>query len=142
MTEPMNDDEMLTLLAEALGGDQAPSDALEVAYLAYGWRTLDADLAKLIDDSQVEVVGFHRGAYSRLLSYESTHGTIEVGLDDDAFEIVVAPRPERITLCQPTSTTELTIDNEGRATGSGWSGPVRFEVTWTEGSVQTPWTTL
>ena len=142
MTEAMNDDQMLRLLTEALTDYRAPDDAVEAAYMAYGWRTFDADLASLINDSQVEVVGFHRGAYSRRLDYESAHGSIEVGVHNHTFEIVVAPRPERITLCQQNATHELPIDDEGLATGSAPPGPIRFEVIWSQGSVLTPWTTL
>ena len=96
MTEPMNHDDMLTLLGEALNEDQPPVEALELAYASFGWRTLEADLAQLIEDSQVEVVGFHQKAYSRLLTYDSALGTIEVGVDDDSFEVAANPAPHRV----------------------------------------------
>ncbi len=142
MTEPMNDDDMLTLLGESLSDDQPPAEALELAYASFGWRTLEADLAQLIDDSQVEVVGFHHGAYSRLLTYDSALGTIEVGVGDDTFEVVAAPTPQRIMAHRPMVSAEVDLDLNGRASGSGVTGPVRFEVEWETGSVVTPWMTL
>ena len=142
MTTPMNDDDMLGLLAESLTDDQPPAAALELAYASFGWRTLETDLARLIDDSQVEVVGFRQGAYSRLLTYDSALGTIEVGLADDAFEVMAVPAAEQIQVVRSSSTDPLELDADGRARGSGLPGPVRFEVRWPTGSVVTPWLTL
>lgn len=147
MTEPMNHDDMLTLLGEALNEDQPPVEALELAYASFGWRTLEADLAQLIEDSQVEVVGFHQKAYSRLLTYDSALGTIEVGVDDDSFEVAANPAPHRVVAhhaaAQETAvSTEIDFDSHGRASGSGIRGSVRFEVEWESGSILTPWMTL
>ncbi len=142
MTVPMNDDEMLTLLGESLNHDQPPVEALELAYASFGWRTLEADLAQLIDDSQVEVIGFHHGAYSRLLTYESALGRIEVGVDDDTFEVVTTPAAQRIVAHRPMASTTIDLDQTGRARSSGVGGPVRFEIEWETGSVVTPWMTL
>ncbi|MCP3913443.1 MAG: hypothetical protein GY713_21150 [Actinomycetia bacterium] len=138
----MNDDDMLILLGESLSNDQPPVEAVELAYASFGWRTLEADLAGLIDDIQVEVVGFRLGAYSRLLTYDSAFGTIEVGVEDDAFEVVAAPTPQRVVAHRPTVSAEVDLDQSGRASSSGISGPVRFEVEWEAGSVVTPWITL
>ncbi len=142
MTAPMNDDNLLSLLGETLADDRPPPDAIEAAYAAFGWRTLDADLAQLIEDSQVEVVGFREAAFSRIVGYETDFGTIEVSIDNDLFQIELSPVPVKVMLDQTSGSRELALDDAGRASASGMSGPVRFEITWAEGSALTPWLTL
>jgi hypothetical protein len=145
----MNDDEIIELLAEVVRHDGPPASALELAYGSFAWRTIDADLARLVDDREVEVVGFHHGAYSRLVTYDADQGTIEIGVADDAFEVGALPTPAQVVLHRaptgagaPLEPTEVPLDSQGRGRGQGVSGPVRFEVTWSTGSVVTPWLTL
>jgi len=146
MTAPMNNDEIFALLAECLADDRPPVEAQEAAYEAYRWRNIDAELAKLIEDSPIEVVGFRHGAYSRLLTYNSAQGTIEVGVADDTFEVVAIPTPVEVRAHRRSGLLDVTIDVEldsgGRGRGSGVSGSVRFEVVWPTGPVLTPWITL
>lgn len=142
MTAPMNDDDLLTLLREALVGDTPPADAMEAAYAAHGWRTLDADLAKLIEDNQVEVVGFRDAAFSRIVSFETDAGTIEVAIDNDLVVANLTPVPAKLVLRRTTDSRELAVDEAGRASASGVSGPIRFEITWADTTTLTPWLTL
>ena len=142
MTEPMNDDDVLSLLAESLDDDQPPVEVIEAAYAAYGWRDVDAAIARLVEDSQVEVVGFRHAAFSRVVAYETDHGTAELSIDHRAFAITVAPRPGKLVLRQPSSSRELAVDDAGRASASGIAGPVRFEIAWSTGTACTPWLTL
>lgn len=143
MTPPMNDDELLSLLSDSQADDGPPSVAMEAAYAAFGWRTLEADLAELIEDSQVEVVGFHQGAaYGRLVTFETASGTVEVSMGQDTIEIVANPVPTAIVLRQLSESQELTVDEAGRASATGVGGSIRFEITWPEGSASTPWLTL
>lgn len=142
MTAPMNDDKLLSLLGESLADDQPPADAIEAAYAAYGWRTLDADLAQLIEDSQVEVVGFRDAAFSRVVAYQTSFGTIQVSIDNNVFEASISPAPAKLLLRQTTDSRELAVNDAGRASASGVTGPVRFEITWPGGSALTPWLTL
>lgn len=137
-----DDDDLLTLLAQALADDQPPAHAMEAAYAALEWRTIDAELAALLDDSQVEVMLFDSATYSRVLSYRAEHGSIEVGLADDRLEVVVGPPPVEVTMLQPEEATELELDENGRAEADGVSGSVRFRITWADGSTLTPWITL
>jgi hypothetical protein len=138
----MNDDDLLSLLREALVGDEPPVDAMEAAHAAYGWRTLDADLAQLIEDNQVEVVGFREEAFSRIVSYETDAGTIEVSIDNDLVVAQVAPATATLVLRRTTDSRELALDAAGRASVSGVSGPIRFEISWDERTALTPWLTL
>lgn len=142
MTAPMNDDKLLSLLGESLADDRPPTDAIEAAYAAYGWRTLDADLAQLIEDSQVEVVGFRDAAYSRVVAYETDLGTIEVSIDNKHFRAEITPIPTKLVLRRTTDSRELAVNDAGQASASGVSGPVRFEIFWEQGSALTPWLTL
>ncbi len=143
MTAPMNDDKLLALLGDSLADNQPPSDAIDAAYAAFGWRTLEADLAHLIEDSQVEVVGFREAAFGRVMAYETERGSLEVSLDNDRFQITVAPRPTTVVLRQPLVSRGLMVDETGKALGSGIAGSVRFEITWPDGSAAiTPWLTL
>lgn len=142
MTESMNNDDLLTVLAQSLADHRPPTDAIEAAYAAYGRRTLDADLARLLEDSQIEVVLFRDDAYSRQLSYTADQGSIEVAVDNDRFEVVATPVPISIVLHRPDAAARLDPDGDGRITGEGVAGPVRFEVTWAGGSTITPWITL
>lgn len=142
MTESMNNDDLLTVLAQSLTDHQPPADAIEAAYAAHGRRTLEADLARLLDDSQVEVVLFRDDAYSRQLTYSADQGSIEIAVDNDRFEVVVTPGPVSIVLHRPDGQAQLNVDRAGRISGEGVTGPVRFEVTWADGSTLTPWITL
>ena len=143
MTEPMDDDHVLALLADALGDDRPPADAVDNAYAAYGWRHLDDELAQLIDDSQVEVVLFRDSAYSRALSYRSEHGAIDVSIADDAFEVVTSPPAESIVMRHPSTVSPLEVSTEGKAQAEGITGPLRLEVSWGAGSsAVTSWITL
>lgn len=142
MTSPMNDDDLLTLLREAMAGDTPPADAMEAAYAAHGWRTLDADLAQLIEDNQVEVVGFRDAAFSRIVAFETGAGSIEVSIDNDLLVATLTPPPTKLVLRRTTDSRELAVDDNGRASVSGISGPIRFEISWEEGTTRTPWLTL
>ena len=142
MTTPMNDDDLLTLLREALVGDEPPADAMEAAYAAHGWRTLDADLAQLIEDNQVEVVGFRDAAFSRIVAFETDAGSIEVSIDNDVVVATLTPSPTKLVLRRTTDSRELAIDDAGRASVSAVSGPIRFEITWGDATTLTPWLTI
>jgi hypothetical protein len=138
----MNDDDVLSLLAESLAGERPPVEAIQGAYAAYGWRTLDAELARLTDDSQVEVVGFRDAAFSRVVAFETDHGRVELSVDHHDFDIVVSPRPDKLVLRRLSDTSELAVDDAGRAAASDVSGSIRFEITWAAGTARTPWLTL
>lgn len=142
MNPAMSDEELLAHLSAVLADDKPPSDAMEAAYAAFGWRTLDADLAQLIEDSQLEVVMFRQGSHARLLAYESEHGSIELGVDDHSVEITVLPAVGSVVLHRPWGPEGVDLDANGRATVEVASGPLRIAVRWPRGETLTPWTTL
>lgn len=142
MSEAMPDEEILSHLREMFAGDVPPPDAVQAAYAAFGWRTLDADLAQLIEDSQVEVVMFRQGSHARLLAYECEQGVVELGIDDHAFELVVRPAPVAVVVHRPSGSSPLELDADGRTSATEAAGPIRFGIVWDSGSILTPWTTL
>ncbi len=142
MTSDMTDDDLLSHLAAVFADDQPPSDAMEAAYAAFGWRTLDADLAQLLDDSQAEVVLFRQGTYARRMTYDCAHGTIELGVDDHSYELVVRPSASSVVVHRPWGSSPLMVDEQGRAHADGEPGPIRFGIVWAGGTILTPWTTL
>ncbi len=152
MTDQMDDDQLLRLVARSLGDDRPPANAVEAAYAAFAWRTLDADLAQLIEEAQPEVVGFHHPQADtgpsplpvREMAFHTVHGEIRVLIDPDdgAVAVQVAPAPHRVVQRTPDTDRELAVDPSGRAPAPGASGPTRFEVIWATGTAVTPWLTL
>ena len=148
MTEPMPDDQLLALLAETLGDERPPADAVEAAYAAEGWRTIDVDLARLVDDVALEVAGFGTELWSRALAYTAGPARIDVVLHDDELEIGIAPAPAAVTIRWPTGAADLVVDTgsepgSGRFRWSGVVGPACLDVTWPDGSrARTPWMTV
>ncbi len=142
----MDDDDLLAVLARSLPDARPPADAIAGAHAAFGWRTLDADLARLIDDHELEVVGFSDDTYARVLTYEAdagpTPGRLTVSVDGDRVRLDVSPHPTAVGLRIGDERRDLTISAEGRVAVGGLSGSVRFEVEWPDGSTRTPWMTL
>ena len=136
MTAPMNDDALLALVADAVAGDGPPPDVVEAAYAAFGWRTLDADLAQLFEP---EVVGFRHQPppAARVVTFRTDHGTIDVAIDGGQITVTATP-PARSVLLRRPDGTEAPFPSSG----GGVTGPVRLELTWPTGSATTPWFTL
>lgn len=138
MTTPMDDDALLALVADAVAGDGPPPDAVEAAYAAFGWRTLEADLAQLFEP---EVVGFlHQPEpAARVVTFTTDHGVIEVAIDGGHVAVAASPPVEAVLLRRPDGTAEPLGSAEHLGTAPG---PVRLELTWPTGTALTPWFTL
>jgi hypothetical protein len=127
----MQDEELLAELS-ALWAALDPVDPvlLEQARMAFGWRTIDADLAELSYDSLAdrEVLagvrdGGQWGSGPRLLGF----GTEQSGADDDALavEIEVSSEHGRTTLIgqlMPPAPAVVRVQRFERA-GSAHEGP-------------------
>ena len=133
MTEPMDDDALLALVAAAVAGDGPPPRAVEAAYDAFGWRTLEADLAQLFEP---EVVGFLHQPHpaARLVTFTTDHGVIEVAIDGGHLAVTASPPADEVVLRRPDGTTA--------PLGTAGPGPVRLELSWPSGTALTPWFTL
>ena len=108
--------------------DGVPPPLLQAAVDAYGWRTVDAELAELVFDSLAEP---DRGAlvrgpgHGRLLSFEVSGLTIDVevsGTEANRTLIgqVVPPQQAAIEIRQGDEVTALDADELGRFS----SGPL------------------
>lgn len=141
MTSPMDDNRLLSSLTEMLA-DPPPADAVDTAYAAFGWRDLDTQLARLVEDAQVEVVGFGHAAYSRIVSFEADAGFIELSIDNRRMMIETVPAASRVVLRRPGVVVETAPDDDGRVRVTELSGPVSFDIAWGARVVKTPWMTL
>jgi hypothetical protein len=146
-----------TLLAQVSGlfarVDPVPPLVLEAARDSFGWRTIDADLARLIADSLLATTRV-RGSAARLLTYHAGDLTIEVEVTEVGGRLrvlgqVVPPQAARVQADQQGSagerTAEVGADALGRFTFSDLlPGPTRFRCS-REGDappVHTEWTVL
>lgn len=130
--ELLDDDRLVAELARVLrGADPVPATVVEAARGSFGWRELDAELAKLVADSRLATAPV-RGDPGRLLSFQAGDRTLEIEVTrlDDRLRIlgqVVPPGPARVRAEQPAGTMEVTADQLGRFTiDSLPPGPTRF----------------
>jgi len=144
------DDDLLARLRAMFGtADPVPPLVLAAARDSYGWRTLDAEIARLVADSLLTTSQV-RGSTARLLTYHAGDLTIEVEVTDVAGRLrvlgqVVPPQPARLRADQQGSSAEASADALGRFTfGDLAPGPTRFRCTRDVGGpvVHTEWTVL
>jgi hypothetical protein len=132
--------------------DPVPPLADEAARAAFGWRTIDAELAELMSDSaeSEETLVRSAGTVSRQLSFESPR----VGV-----ELEVAPLGSRSRRLEgqllPPISALVTVERPGRdgisvqadelgrfAFDELEAGPVRLRVIMGGAEIAIPWTTI
>jgi hypothetical protein len=117
------DDILMTRLREAFAGDRPPPATVELVKQMFGLRTVEAELAALIADSDVEpgAVAVRGDAQAtRLLTFESAGLAIEIevtaaGRDRRVLGQLVPPGPATIEARQPS-------EQEPRVTEADASG--------------------
>jgi hypothetical protein len=139
---PPEDAALLAELGAAVrDADAVPHRFRRAGRAAYGWRTVDAELAEL-ETAAPEAVGTRAAADEpRVLRFRAGDVLIEVELTADAVQgQVVPPRAARITLETATGTSETTALDE-----VGWflfgappAGPFRLRLD--PPAVVTSWT--
>jgi hypothetical protein len=151
---PTSDDELLARLAHVVEeADPVPDAVTEAALSALVTRSLDAELAELVTDSDVDSSAAVRDAVTavRLLSFESAEVTVEVqltaaagsralrGLAAGAVGDVTAE-----TLGAMGSRRSAPMDADGWFTLEGLGpGPLRLHLQTAEGeSVVTRWVSI
>jgi hypothetical protein len=149
---PLRADALLGLLADAAAqADPVPDHVLAAARAALGWRTLDAELAALVEDSAEQPLAGVRGGGPRLLTFEAddTAVVVEVSAVGDARRLLgqlVEPRAARIEVRHPGGTTTVDADDLGRfAAAEIPAGPVSIVCRFGPPSarvVATTWVTL
>ncbi|MBM0123877.1 hypothetical protein [Pimelobacter simplex] len=158
MTEPLNDDELMALLGEAVAEADAVSDRRRTAArAAFTWRSVDAELAELLHDSALDAgaavrSGAGGGGEPRTLSFGHSGLTLEVEVDGETLlgqvigtgSAASAPQAASVLLERPEADA---VSAEADAAGffrleRVRPGTVRFVVEQGGWSLTTPWVTL
>lgn len=118
-----DDDELFDELREAVvAADPVPERVIDGARLAYGWRRIDAELAELLRDSNLEaepLAGVRGAAAVRSLTFRVGDLTIEVDVapDGDARSVngqLVPPQAATVLLRHASGDWEAEVDDLGR----------------------------
>jgi hypothetical protein len=118
-----DDDVLFEELREAVvAADPVPALVIEGARLAYGWRRIDAELAELLHDSNLEaepLAGVRGAAAVRSLTFRVGDLTIEVDVapDGDARHLngqLVPPQAAVVHLRHEGGELEAAADELGR----------------------------
>jgi hypothetical protein len=114
-----SDDPLAGEVAELLRRvDPVPAEVVAAAQASFGWQALDAELARLTEDSLLATADV-RGEPARLLSYQAGERTIEIEVTnlDGRLRILgqlVPPQSARVRAEQPAGTVEASADGLGR----------------------------
>ena len=104
-TAPRDDDRLLEELRAALRQAGTPTPTMAAAAAAaYSWRTIDAELAVLSEDSAAAVPAPVRGAPvgPRTLEFQGAHLSVEIEeAETGLVGQLVPPTPGQITLLGP-----------------------------------------
>jgi hypothetical protein len=118
------EDERLLLELRAIvnHGDPVPRAVIDAAIASFTWRTIEAELARIVFDSAVdqEVLAVVRGgAEPRLLTFEAPGLSVEVevapvGPRRRLVGQLIPPQPARIEVRHADGTLTVTADRLGR----------------------------
>lgn len=141
MPESFTDGELLALLARALEvTDPVPPEVIAAAKAAYGWRTIDVELAEIIFDSRADaLVGMRSGEASRHVTFRSPGIEIEVMVTGegrvDVVGQLVPPQEATVELVVDGDVRTEATDRLGRFSFSGTPrGQVRIAVVTADGA--------
>lgn len=98
--------------------DPVPPAAVRAGYAAFTWRTIDAELAELAEDSRLVAAGSVRGTDTRLLTFEapSVNVVVEVTEIGDRRKLVGQLIPacsNTLRIEHPAGTTTVAVDEQG-----------------------------
>ena len=131
------DEELLETLRQAVNGPgNVPPEVIAAANGAFAWRTIDAELAALVEESPVAndaLVGVRSAQPAdRTLVFRATHTVLEVDISDDGLVGQIDPaRSGTVVVESPDGTTATAqIDELGWFTvHPRFSGMVRMRCT-------------
>lgn len=133
----MTDDELAAELAAALADRRAPREVTEAAKGLFTWRTIDAELAALVDDSLVDEGAALTRAAERLRSVTFEAGEIAILLEIDAAadRIVGQLEPGSAATVRVGSGDTVAADELGRfiAALPPAAGPLELRVEFPDG---------
>jgi hypothetical protein len=119
MSEPTTDPMFATLRNVIDRADPVPQAVVEAARAAYGWRTIDAELAELTADSAMATAGVRSTSGPRLLTFEGAGVEVEVEVTQTGSTRHVSGQlvpigPARIIVRGSGGTHETAADDLGR----------------------------
>lgn len=105
----MSDDPLLDDLRRALdGAEPVPPDSTTLAEAAFGWRTMDAELAELVHDSSVdepELVLRGSGEAQRVLSFATP--SVQIDIEYSNGQLVGQVTPPSVATIQVRTSTDF-----------------------------------
>lgn len=141
-----DDDALLTEL-RALAGrvDPIPADAVAAARSALAWRTMDAELAELVEDADDALAGVRSGDQATLLTFRAGSLTVELevlpaGRRRRLLGQLVPPAEGTVDVRHGGGTAVVVADEVGRFTADDVApGPVSLRCSTASGVVETDW---
>lgn len=129
--------------------DPVPTEVTRAAYGAFAWRTIDAELAELAEDTLLAGAGGIRGTDTRLLTFEAPTVSVvvevtEIGPRRRLVGQVIPAIPGEIRIEHPAGTTTVDVDDQGLfSVESMPCGPARVALSVPGGGgVVTSWVTV
>ena len=117
MTQQWDDDQLIFELGAALAPPDVPRHVVEAAQGAYTWRTVDAELAALVQDSTLvgPAAGVRGEAGPRTLSFQAGHVVLEIEVAPDGLVgQVVPPVPGTVEVHRPGAQVQrVEVDEVG-----------------------------
>ena len=129
--------------------DPVPPEVTQAAYGAFAWRTIDAELAELAEDSLLTGAAGVRGADTRLLTFEAPSVSVvvevtELGVRRRLVGQVIPALPGELRIEHPAGSTTVQVDDQGLfSVESMPCGPARVALSVPGGGgVVTSWITV
>lgn len=146
----VDDEQLMGALRAALtGADVVPESVTEAARAAFGWRTIDADLAALSYDSFLEdkeLAGVRSSSEgARMLTFDSADLTVEISVERGRIiGQLVPPQAGVVEVRHPGNSVTVHADEFGRFACDGVPrGPFSLRcVTSTATPIVTDWIVL
>jgi hypothetical protein len=118
------DRELLAQVKEMLDEtDPVPEFLIDAARGTYTWRTIDAELAELTDDSLLEGTAVRSSRAPRLLTFTAEAATLVIEVAEHVrgaspgrrlWGQVLSPRPAEVDVRHADGTVSVTADEFGR----------------------------
>jgi hypothetical protein len=145
----LSDDELLGRLRVLLAEDDpVPAEVVSAARDIHSWPRIDAELARLVEDSLLSATAV-RGDAARLLTFQADAVSLEIEVTEAAGRLqilgqVLPPTAAQIRVEQPGDGVDVSVGQLGRFTAENLRpGPTRFICTLAEQApVRTEWTLL
>ena len=134
MAEPMFEPLLRELRDVVDKADPIPGHVLAAAKAAFSWRTIDAELAELVNDSLVAGAAVRATDAARLLTFEGPDVEVEVEVAETGATRrltgqLVPAGGAQLTVRWASGSVEVDADEFGRFTATGVpASSVRIEV--------------